>query len=363
LAGECRSDLLTLDGEPVPIRVTGATAAAATLAPLAVERCDPTTGERATAPLVLGAGDHELRAAPGADTGVDLDGLVLGSEVGGAPLTLGARGAIPPVATTRVPAPEVEVVESGRTEMKLRVRGADEPFWLVLGESENTGWQAKADGRDLGRSTLVDGYANGWLIEPGDGPITVTLSWTPQRRVWIALAISAVAVLACAVLALGRWPRRRSGAAATVPATGPVPPSPGASPADPPTLAYPWIASGVLPGRAGRIVVPALAAVAAAALIRPLAGLFVGALVLVAVHRPKWRAVLAIGAPAALALAGLYIFVQQWRHWYPSVFEWPTFFDRVHVLGWLAVIFLAADALVEFVRQPPESQSQPQNSR
>jgi hypothetical protein len=32
------------------------------------------------------------------------------------------------------------------------------------------------------------------------------------------------------------------------------------------------------------------------------------------------------------------------------VFEWPTFFDRVHMLGWFAVAFLAADALVETVR-------------
>ncbi|MGH9032238.1 MAG: hypothetical protein ACRDZV_08905, partial [Acidimicrobiia bacterium] len=99
-----------------------------------------------------------------------------------------------------------------------------------------------------------------------------------------------------------------------------------------------------------RLLTPAVAAVVAGALIRPLAGVLVGALVLVAVYRPRWRAVLAIGAPAALALAALYIFVQQWRHRYPAVFEWPTFFDRVHVLGWLAIAFLAADALVEVVR-------------
>jgi len=35
------------------------------------------------------------------------------------------------------------------------------------------------------------------------------------------------------------------------------------------------------------------------------------------------------------------------------VFEWPTFFDRVHVLGWLALAFLCADALVEALRSPP----------
>jgi len=60
--------------------------------------------------------------------------------------------------------------------------------------------------------------------------------------------------------------------------------------------------------------------------------------------------VLAIGAPLALGIAGLYVLVEQTLNEYPPVFEWPTFFDRVQVLGWLAVALLAADALVEVVR-------------
>jgi arabinofuranan 3-O-arabinosyltransferase len=340
LPDDCRADLVTIDGDPVPVRITGQPAAAAALGPLAVERCDDGGG---VSPLRLRSGDHELRAAAGADTGIDLDGLVLGSEAGGSPLALGSRGAIPAPATARPAPPKIEVVESGRTEMKVRVTGAEEPFWLMLGESENSGWKASVDGKDLGGSTLVDGYANGWLVEPGDGTMTVTLTWTPQRAVWIALGLSGIALLVCVVLALGLWPRRRFtlGTATSAPVSAAAPP---------PILAYPWRASGELPGRPARIVVPALAAVTAGALIRPLAGLVVGGLVLAALHRPRWRAVLAIGAPASLALAGLYILVQQWRHWYPSVFEWPTFFDRAHVLGWLAIVFLAADALVETAR-------------
>jgi hypothetical protein len=74
------------------------------------------------------------------------------------------------------------------------------------------------------------------------------------------------------------------------------------------------------------------------------------------------RVVLAIGAPVALVLAGLYVLAEQTLNEYPPVFEWPTFFDRVHVLGWLAVALIAADALVEVVRtrrgrrgEPPPS--------
>jgi hypothetical protein len=52
------------------------------------------------------------------------------------------------------------------------------------------------------------------------------------------------------------------------------------------------------------------------------------------------------------------VFVQQTRHDYPPVFEWPTFFDRVHMLGWFAIAFLAADALVETVRTRRRRDSQ-----
>ena len=50
--------------------------------------------------------------------------------------------------------------------------------------------------------TLVDGYANGWRITPapGRGALTLTLTWTPQRLVWIAVLITVVATVACLVL-------------------------------------------------------------------------------------------------------------------------------------------------------------------
>jgi arabinofuranan 3-O-arabinosyltransferase len=340
MPGTCRDDLLTVDGAPVPVRVTGSVADASTGRPLTAESCDPTTGASPSSPLRLERGQHVLRSALGLDTGVDLDGVVLGSDVGGVPLALGPRGAVPPDAQSSG-APRVETMSSGRTNMKLRVTGADQPFWLVLGESHNRGWVASVDGHDMGEGRLVNGYANGWLVDPKDArTLNVTLTWTPQRTVWIAFAISGLTMLLCTALALGLLTRRRKAQSA----------EPTRELEEPPAFRLPFVAAGTRP-RPPVIAATALGAgVVAAVLITPLAGLLVALLALAALLRPRWRAALAIGAPAALGLAGLYVLVEQMRHRYPPVFEWPTFFDRVHVLGWLAVVFLAADALVEVVR-------------
>jgi hypothetical protein len=353
LPGVCRDDLLTIDGSPLPVRVTGPVADASAGRPLSAEPCDPTTGGASSSPPALDSGQHVLRAALGLDTGVDLDGIVLGSDAGGAPLALGARGAVPAAAEPTGGTPKVEVTSSGRTNMKLHVTGADKPFWLVLGESHNRGWVASVDGHDLGKGQLVNGYANGWLVDPKDAhTLDVTLTWTPQRTVWIALAISGVTMLLCTALALGLLSRRRRAPAAEPPNNFD----------EPPVFRSPMVAAGTRPRRLVVAATAIGAGLLAAVLINPLPGLLVGLLVLAALVRPRLRVVLAIGAPVALGLAGLYVLAEQTLNEYPPVFEWPTFFDRVHVLGWLAVALIAADALVEVVRtrrrrpgEPPPS--------
>ena len=71
------------------------------------------------------------------------------------------------------------------------------------------------------------------------------------------------------------------------------------------------------------------------------------------------RVLVAAGSVAAVVLAGAYTAVQQYRYRYPPEFEWPTFFHRAHVLGWVAVTLLAADVLVELAgprrREPTAS--------
>ncbi|HEY6317829.1 MAG TPA: alpha-(1-_3)-arabinofuranosyltransferase family protein [Acidimicrobiia bacterium] len=329
----CRTDLVTLDGRPLPVRLVGTTATAVAGGPLQVQACNPDGG--APAPLHLTAGTHLLRAVPGTTTGIDLDGLVLASGAGGGAATLTG-----PATTLAAPAPAppaLHLTSSGETTVHGTVSGAQGPFWLVLGQSFNSGWHAVVNGHDLGAPQLVDGMSNGWLVHPGHATtLSVTLKWTPQNRVWVALAISGLTMLLCALLAL--WPRRRVAVATVDDPDGPV------------ELASPFIAAGLTPTRRAIVSTTAAVTLVAGLIVNPLVGILAGALTVGVLLRPRLRWTLTVGAPAALAVAGGYVFIQQWRHMYPSIFTWPTFFDSVHVIGWLAVILLSVDALVEFVR-------------
>jgi hypothetical protein len=46
-------------------------------------------------------------------------------------------------------------------------------------------------------------------------------------------------------------------------------------------------------------------------------------------------------------LCGIYVVVQQARHDYPPVFEWPTLFGRARTPAWIAVMLLAGDAIAD----------------
>jgi hypothetical protein len=52
----------------------------------------------------------------------------------------------------------------------------------------------------------------------------------------------------------------------------------------------------------------------------------------------------------ALAIAAGYVVVQQARHGYPTISSWPSQFDAVTGVTWLALWLLAADVVVRWVR-------------
>jgi hypothetical protein len=338
VTGACRADLLTIDGEPFPVRVTGSTAGASGFGRLAVTACDPS--RPGSEPVVrLDAGSHEVRTASGVDRGVQLDRVVLASAAGDGPLAV-AGGRVSGLGTTPLPGPKMTMVRDGDTRMRVHVSGADEPFWLVLGQSQSPGWKATIAGGDsLGPSQLVDGYANGWLVSDPPPEFDVVLEWTPQRRVWTAIWISIAAVLACIGIACVGFLRARRRARADV-----VDPRDSRA-----TLDWPVPSRDPAVPRRGRVrvVMPLLAGLVAALIFAPWAGVLVALLLLGMQWRPRLRVVFVLGPALLLTLAAAYIFYLQRHFQFPALFEWPTLFPYARPLGWLAVVFLAADTVAE----------------
>jgi len=348
----CRDDLLTVDGKPVWAAVSGTSAAALAGAGMAVRLCGPDAGG-----LTLGPGRHVVQAADGHRTGWNLDQLVLDSAPGGTAQADPVPGTLssPPVPG---PAPKVRVLSQTATSLHLRLSGVPlrgPAFDLVLGESINPGWSAAVDGGpSFGRPQLIDGFANGWRVDPGavanevhGGVLDVTLTWTPQRWIWAALGLSAAALLGAA--AAGFLPtieRRRRGAhrAGTGRAT---PAGPGAAP---PELASPLGSSA--PGLP--LTTAAAAAVATgavlAALTRPWIGAAVGAAAGASLlhHRARW--LLTGSAVGLLAAAGALVVAGQAMDPRIPGGTWPPSFPTAATLAWAAMACLAADAVTEVVR-------------
>jgi arabinofuranan 3-O-arabinosyltransferase len=316
----CRHDVLRVDGSPVGVRFTAASDGSWAVGP-----CD---GQ----PLTLGKGIHRLLATDGRITGVHLDRLVLTSV----PASARAGTTSPAAATRGAPtdtAPAIRVRERGRTSATLRVEGASEPFWLVLGESHNDGWRAEIGGRSLGAPLLVDGYANGWYVEPPRRAFTVTIEWTPQRWIWWGLAISGVALLVCLMLvAVARGPDGRVTAAPEW---------------DDPRRDHRPLASPTA------VVATVLGAgVLGTALVGPGAGIVASVAALVLHRARSGRLIVAAGSIGALTAAVAYITLRQWRNDFPADFPWPGSFDAVHRVALVGIALLAVDAVVQRAREP-----------
>ncbi len=97
ISGECRDDLLRIDGAPVSVRLTGAVADARR--GFGMESC--------TGPVALDTGSHTVTSAVGLDAGIDVDRVVLSSGAAGTATTVAprARRSSPPVPRSRCSTP------------------------------------------------------------------------------------------------------------------------------------------------------------------------------------------------------------------------------------------------------------------
>ena len=339
----CRADLLRLDDRPLWVSVSGSATTALAGGGLGFTLCGPDRSG-----VVLGSGRHLLTAADGSTTGWDIDQVVLDSA---APSTVPvAAGVVPPTPGATEGAPTTHVVASSSTAATVRVTHLSTPSALVLGESFNKGWTATVSGGPhLPAPVLIDGFANGWVLDPRtlapyvhDGTLTVVLHFAPQSAVNLALLISAATMAGCLAVVLVAWRRRRT----TVAVSG------GVDTGFEPSLTV--ARSAPAPGSPRRWVRVALGTVVAGAVAwalgGPLAGGAVAVAVLLAMTVRGGRILVRVAGALLMVAGALDIVVHQERYRYPPG-GWPTHFDRAATLIWAAVLILGADAALECVRR------------
>lgn len=332
LPNRCVDDILTVDGRPFPVRVAGDTKSATQSQLLQIVPCGPRT-------LTLSAGEHTITAAesPNSPSGVDVEHFVLASGPGGLPMS---PQRVTSGTSDASPAPAVHIVSETRSSMRLQADASSKPYWLVLSQSLNKGWHAEADGHSLGAPTLVDGFANGWLVPASASgrPTTITLDWQPQRKLRLAFILSVLGALLCiAIVAVAFARERRHRTAAN----------------NDPTLPrlHRFFRPSALDRR--RPAVTAAVVVAAGALaallIEPWLGPPVAALVYLAIRRPAWRVALRLTPALLVGSTAVWLTVKQILQAYPAVFQWPSYFSAARIPIWVAVVLASADALVAVV--------------
>ncbi len=306
----CRTDLVQVDGTPVGVAITGEQMASlAAGAAVDVGFCELAGGD-----LELSAAEHGITTTAGRTTGIDVDRITLRSGV--------ARPA-------GVMAPVLDV-ERTRTTRTVIVDSCPDGCWVVLGEGYNDAWEATVDGESIGAPAQVAGGFNGWWLPAGDTARTVSMNWTPQARLNIALLIALAGVLGCVVLVVAD----RKVRARDLPV---VPPVAGVSFA---------VERGPHVAAAAAVLV-----IAGAIVIAPTWGIvcIIPAAVMVLTRRTRPAALAAAVAAGALGL--LVAWRQRRERFFPDA-SWPGNFDDLHRAGVFVVVLLLAGTLFEHDVEP-----------
>jgi hypothetical protein len=179
----------------------------------------------------------------------------------------------------------------------------------------------------------VDGYATGWLLPAATSPVSITVTWAPQRVVNIALMASAVAAALALVLV---WRGRRIDQSLIA-----------ASPSADWGIRVPTTAVAA----STVAVVTLVSIVIGFALGGALVGIVAGLAAAVALRVRGGRALTAVAPWLTLGLVAVAMAGLQWRRRYRPGVEWPTSFGWAHRIGLIIITLFIVDVLVMAVRR------------
>jgi hypothetical protein len=287
----CIDDLVTIDGISIPVSAQDSGNGHVLLT-----SCSPVT---------LPSGEHQLRTSTLSD--IKFDNVILRS-------TLRAPAQPSPIAP----------IAQTRSTRSTTIPECPSGCWIEMPEGWNVGWSASLDGRPLPASVASGGGHAVWFVPASSATdIKFTASWTPQRRMWIGIALTVIAIL-CSLIVLLRPRLRRRTFLSTSPITEPAHK---ANQQQRSTVAL--ISSVLAAGALGALV------------ISPVWGIAIAVLWTILHGYP--HVIRSIGF-SLVALAMLYLLIQQKRYGFAAGFDWPSHFRRAHrpSMGGLVLIFLGS---------------------
>lgn len=312
----CRDDLVAVDDRPVSVRLLPA----ADDGQLRLEGCDDEG-------VQIAAGERRFSTATAAAAGVAVDQLVWSSGPASAPAPRAAA-----------PAPSLRVTSRDATAVSLAVADATPgtPFWIVLGQSYDAGWQSVQSDEDteVDGPHLVNGYANGFLVAPTAGDPSVQLQFVPQNRVEVALLLSAIGALLAVALAFPR-------------------PQPiGTAPShrqEPLRRLRAFTYEGALPTKREARVVAAVAGTVGTIIAGPLVGVVLAALGGFATRREGWRLVFTLLPTLLLVGTACALVLVQIEERAPHTVDWPAQWGWAHTTILTALLLLGLDVVIDHV--------------
>ncbi|CAB4594248.1 unannotated protein [freshwater metagenome] len=292
----CVDDLVIIDGISIPVSAQDSGEGHVLLT-----SCSQVT---------LLSGEHQLRTSTLSD--IKIDNVILRS-------TLSA----PAQPSTIVP------ITQTRSTRSAIIPECSSDCWIEMPEGWNAGWSASLDGRQLPASVASGGGHAVWFVPASSATdIKFTASWTPQRRMWFGIAVTMIAILCALTILLRPRLRRR-----TFLSTSPVTES---------------VHKTVQQHRATVVLISKILATGllGALVISPIWGMAIAVLWAVLHRHP--HAIRSIGF-SLVALAMLYLLIQQKRYGFTAGFDWPSHFRRAHrpAMGGLVLMFLGSWARSE----------------